>query len=216
MDKTVKTWLLRCLPQRLLLAKGRGSRPDVALTFDDGPHPHYTEQILKILRHEGVRATFFLIGSEVAKYPELANAIAKEGHAIGNHSFSHRRFTGMRQRALADELERAATLIGQATGVSVRLIRPPHGAVTMPLLSYAARRRWTIVLWSLDSRDSWKTIGEAGMREAIRGACPGDIVLLHEDYPHTVEALPRIIQDLKAKRLTFATVDALIGSGRSR
>ena len=213
MRKDLKHALTRCLPRRVLIADARGRRDEVALTFDDGPHPQHTEQILRILREEQVPATFFLVGREVETYPDLAKAIVREGHAIGNHSFAHRRPTQMTGREFADDLEQAAMALRQATGVSTQLYRPPHGTVTGSLLRYAWLRRWTIVLWSVDSRDSRPASPSNGhdMREALQQVRPGDIVLLHEDYPHTVNGLRDIIQDLKARNLSFATVETFVG-----
>jgi len=178
----------------------------VALTFDDGPHPKYTEPILKVLSEEGVKATFFLVGNEVKKYPDLAKAIAQEGHAIGNHTFSHSHLNGMRFHALSQEIDETTDLIQRTTGVSTRLFRPPYKKVTVPLLWYAFHHRLTIVLWSIDSRDSFEGASPLKMRYEIRSAGPGDILLFHEDYPHTAQAIRSIILDLKTKNLNFVTV----------
>lgn len=212
MRNGLKRALKRCVPRRLLIEDARGRRREVALTFDDGPHPQHTEQILRILREEAVPATFFLVGREVEKDPALARAIAQEGHAIGNHSFSHGRLPRMTTQGLADDIEQTAAVIRQATGISTRLYRPPYGTLTLPLLGYAWSRRWTIVLWSVDSQDSRQASPSNGngMREAVRSAGPGDIVLLHEDYPHTVTALREMIRDLKRRGLSFTTVNTFV------
>ena len=212
MRSGLKRALKWCVPRRLLIEDARGRNREIALTFDDGPHPQHTEQILGILRDEAVPATFFLVGREVEKYPALARAIAQEGHVIGNHSFSHSRLPRMTAQGLADDIEQTAAAIRQATGVSTRFYRPPYGTLTLPLLGYAWSRRWTIVLWSVDSQDSRKTAPSSnGMREALRSAGPGDIVLLHEDYPHTVGGLRDMIQDLKHRGLSFTTVETFTG-----
>ena len=212
MKRLVKAAVLRMAPKRLLLSRGDRRRRVVALSFDDGPHPEHTERILAVLREEGVKATFFLVGAEVEKYPALARAIVHDGHAVGGHSWSHRRLTGLGRQELAAELEQTAALIRDAAGVSSRLVRPPYGAMSLPLLRYAVARGWTVVLWSVESGDHLRDASPAAMRSAVRSVGPGDIVLLHEDYPHTVEALRDIIQDLKARDLAFATVEELAGS----
>ena len=214
MNPIVKRAVHRLLPRRLLVSSGVGDRAQVALTFDDGPHPDHTERILKVLRQERVKATFFLIGGEVEKYPALVKAMAWEGHALGNHAFSHRRLDQVPPAAWADEIERTTALIERAAGVSTRLFRPPYGAVTWPLLGYAWRRHWTIVLWSVDSGDSRAGASPDVVRDAVRSARARDIVLLHEDYSHTVEALGTIIRDVKARGLSCATVPQLMDGSR--
>lgn len=206
MKRLLRTVCYRCIPPRYLMTKIRDGRA-VALTFDDGPHPKYTEPILKVLREEEVKATFFLVGNEVKKYPDLARAIAEEGHEIGNHTFSHCRLNGMKFHTLSQEIDETTDLIQRTTGVSTRLFRPPYARVTVALLRYAFRYRITIVLWSIDSRDSFEGASPLKMRYEIRSVGPGDILLLHEDYPHTVEALQGIVHDLKAKNLNFTTVN---------
>ena len=211
MKRTVKVAVLQMAPKRLLVSRGKRRHRVVALSFDDGPHPEHTERILAVLREEGVKATFFLIGTEVQKYPALAKAIARDGHGVGGHAWSHRRLSGMARRALDKEVEQTAALIREVTGVSSKLFRPPYGTVTLPLLWYAATRGWTVVLWSADSGDARRDASPAAMRAAAQSVGPGDIVLLHEDYPHTVEALRDIIRDLKTRGLSFATVEELVG-----
>lgn len=211
MNPVLKTVMTQLLPKRLLLARIPGSR-EVALTFDDGPHPVHTPRILDILREERVPATFFLLGSEVEKHPALAQAIVRAGHALGNHSFSHGRMHGMTMNGLAREIERTAELIERTTGAATRLFRPPRGTVTWPLLRYAWRRGWTIVLWSLDSEDCRPQATAAATRAVLGRTRPGDIVLLHEDYAHTADGLREWIRDLKARGLSFTTVDHLAGA----
>ena len=210
MKRMMKAAVLQIAPKRLLFSRGNRRDRVVALSFDDGPHSQHTERILAVLREEGVKATFFLVGAEVQKCPALAKAIAHDGHAVGGHSWSHHRLNGMGRAALVTEVERTAALIQEATGVSSRLFRPPYGAMSLPLLRFAAARGWTIVLWSVDSGDARRDASPAAMRSAVRSAGPGDIILLHEDYPHTVEVLRDLIQDLKARVLSFATVEELL------
>ncbi len=211
MKRAIKSAVLRMAPKRLLLSRGDRRRRTVALSFDDGPHPGHTERILAVLREEGVKATFFLVGAEVEKYPALAKAIVSDGHAVGGHSWSHRRLTGLGRQELERELEQTAALLRQTTGVASRLVRPPYGAMSLPLLRHAAARGWTIVLWSVESGDHLPSASPAALREAARSVKPGDIVLLHEDYPHTVEALRDIIRDLKAQEFSFATIEEFVG-----
>ena len=211
MKRMVKAAILQMAPKRLLFSRGNRRSRVVALSFDDGPHPEHTERILAVLREEGVKATFFLVGTEVQKYPALARAIARDGHGMGGHAWSHRRLNGMVRHELDKEVEQTAALIQETTGVSSRLFRPPYGVVTIPLLRYAGTRGWTVVLWSVDSGDARLGASPAAMRAATQSVGPGDIVLLHEDYPHTVEGLRGIIQDLKARGFSFATVEELLG-----
>ena len=173
-----------------------------ALTFDDGPHPEGTPAVLDALDAVGAKATFFLMGEQVDRRPELAREIAARGHAIGVHGYRHTLLLRRTRRALADDLDRAAALIGNATGAAPVYYRAPYGVFSTASLALARERGWIPLLWSRWGRD-WerRATGEAIARRAGGRLAGGDVVLLHDaDYyssagswRRTVEALPAIL-----------------------
>jgi len=180
-----------------------GAAGAVALTFDDGPHPDATPQVLELLAAADARATFFLVGEQVDRRPALAAEIAAAGHAIGLHGHTHRCELRLGPGALADDRRRGLDAIERATGVRPGLHRPPYGAASAAGLWLARRAGLETVLWSRWGRD-WRARagGDGVAADVLRGGAPErDIVLLH-DADHygatdcwraTVAALPRIL-----------------------
>ncbi|MBW5445704.1 polysaccharide deacetylase family protein [Cohnella sp. CFH 77786] len=189
----------------------------VALTFDDGPDGKYTPQVLDILKKYNVKATFFVVGKQVEKYPDVTLRIVREGHDIGNHSWSHQDLTKLTGQALDDEIDRTQEAVAQAAGgYTPDLVRAPYGAISDSLLDYLHDRKFHHVYWSVDPRD-WAGTPVAAMRENIRKHVrPGSVILLHSfggrkhAIEHTVELLPQIIEDLRKAGYEFATVDEMI------
>ena len=198
--------------RRLTGAAAAGS---VALTFDDGPHPHGTPAVLDVLAHRGARATFFLVGEQVARDPGLAREIRAAGHAIALHGHRHRSLLRVGPRALAADLDRAAALIAAATGEEVTRYRPPYGTFSPAGLALARRRGWTPTLWSRWGRD-WRrrTTPERIAATATRDLAPGDVLLLHDadhysaagSWRRTVAALPLILDTVAAAGLTTVAI----------
>lgn len=183
----------------------------VALTFDDGPHPTTTEQVLNILKQYDIKATFFWIGKNLKNYPKIAEKVVAEGHAIGNHTWSHP-YRAMSESAAAEEIEETAALIQQITGVKTYLFRPPGGMLENGFAAYARQQNYTVVLWSADAKD-YRASTEAIAENVLRQVKSGAIVLLHDgggDRGNTVEALPTIIEALKMRGYQFATVPDLL------
>ena len=175
----------------------------VALTFDDGPHPEGTPAVLDRLDAAGAKATFFLLGEQVERRPELAREIAARGHAVALHGYRHRLVLRRTRRRLAADLDRAAALIAEAAGVEPIYYRAPYGVFSGASLALARQRGWIPFLWSRWGRD-WepRATGEAVARRAAGRLVAGDVVLLHDsdDYSSagswrsTVEALPAILE----------------------
>ncbi|MBJ7258945.1 MAG: polysaccharide deacetylase family protein [Chthoniobacterales bacterium] len=187
------------------------SRRIVALTFDDGPHPELTPKLLDILRQNGVRATFYVIGRNVATYPDIARRIVAEGHEIANHSYNHPALTSLGAERLNQEIAGTSDAIERATGRRPTNMRPPYGAINDRVRQAILRvHGLDVILWSCDPLD-WKRPGAAVVRQRlVDGATPGGILLAHDIHPGTIEAVPGIIQDLKAKGYGFATVSQLL------
>ncbi|MBD2579447.1 polysaccharide deacetylase family protein [Oscillatoria sp. FACHB-1406] len=185
----------------------------IALTFDDGPDGKTTLQVLDILGRYQVKATFFLIGENVKKYPYVTRRIVELGHAIGNHTLTHA-YKVMSPESAAQEIEKTADEIAQFTRNRPLLFRPPLGNMNNGLVEYARNHNYLTVLWSINSEDS---VGYPGVNtiaaNVINRAHSGGIVLLH-DAPwyrwKTIATLPTIIERLKAQGYRFVTVPELL------
>lgn len=183
----------------------------VALTFDDGPWENYTEQVLNILRQNNIKATFFWIGLHIQKHPELARKVAAEGHAIGNHTWTHP-LNNLDTFTAAQEVGNTAKLIYETTGLHTTLLRPPGGNLNGQLAPYAQQQKDTIVLWSVESSDYYVS-APLIIDNVLSNVHPGGIVLMHDgggDRSATVQALPQIISALRSQGYTFVTVPELL------
>jgi cellulose synthase/poly-beta-1,6-N-acetylglucosamine synthase-like glycosyltransferase/peptidoglycan/xylan/chitin deacetylase (PgdA/CDA1 family) len=197
----------------------------VALTFDDGPDPRWTPQIAAVLRAAHVRATFFVIGSEVARNPGILRMLARDGNEIGNHTFTHTALSNgpMWQRKLQLELTEAA-IVG-VTGHYTRLVRPPYSATSNAVtpaqerdLARVAAGRYLIVLADFDSEDWQRGPVASIVRHASPPGTSGGIVMFHDgggDRSHTVAAVRELIPQLRARGFRFVTVSQLAGLPRS-
>ena len=182
----------------------------IALTFDDGPDPVYTPQVLEVLACHGVKATFFVIGQHVDAHPELIRRIVAAGHAVGSHGYSHAILRGVWPSEIATELRMTDGALARAAGVHTRLLRHPGGmqGAFLPFLSLAGG--WHVVVWSVDPRDYAHPGAEEITRRVLEAAHPGAIVLLHDGSPdgeqsrrQTVEALPAILEGLHGRGYRF-------------
>jgi peptidoglycan-N-acetylglucosamine deacetylase len=182
----------------------------VAVTFDDGPHPHGTPSVLETLREYGGQATFFLAGEQVERYPALAADIVAAGHRVELHCYRHRNQLRLTPRMLIEDAERGKAAIEEASGQAVADYRPPYGIFSASGLRAVRGRGWRPVLWSKWARD-WdrRASAESITARAISGTKAGDVLLLHDaDYysapgswVRTAAALPRILELLEARGL---------------
>ncbi|MCM3783831.1 polysaccharide deacetylase family protein [Neobacillus mesonae] len=189
----------------------------IALTFDDVPDPRFTPQVLDILKKYGVKATFFVNGHRIDKFPDLFKRIYNEGHAIGNHSYSHPNFNRLTLGEFVSEIQRTEQAVSRITGFIPKLIRPPYGEITEEQLKWAVEHDYRIVNWNVDSLD-WKGISKNEVVQNIMSQItPGAIILQHagggvgSDLTGTIEALPEIITKLRSEGYEFVTVPELLG-----
>jgi peptidoglycan/xylan/chitin deacetylase (PgdA/CDA1 family) len=181
----------------------------IALTFDDGPGPATTDGLLETLAREHVKATFMLIGRNVAEDPGPTIRAAWDGHEIGIHTWDHRSLPGRSLTAIAEDITRTSALITRYTGVVPDVVRPPYGAIDVPTAKLIP---YPLVLWSVDPDDWRDQNSDLVYQRVTTAANPGAIVLMHDIYPTTVAAVPRIIDFLRRQHYTFVTVSELYQS----
>ncbi|MCK2220123.1 polysaccharide deacetylase family protein [Actinomadura sp. ATCC 31491] len=200
-------------PARDRAATARGRAVDcrrvkcVALTFDDGPGP-YTDTLLRHLAAYDARATFFVVGQNVAAYPSVLRRAVAAGHEIGNHTWSHPDLTKLSAARVRAQVARDDQAIRDAAGLTPALVRPPYGAFDATVRAQVKR---PLVLWSVDTLDWLHRDSARVARVAIRSARPGSVILFHDIHPTTVRAVPRVLKALSRQGYAFVTVSRLFG-----
>ncbi len=179
----------------------------VSLTFDDGPHPIYTEQILDGLKERGVKATFFITGSHAEQYPEIVKRIYEEGHVIGNHTYSHMQLKAGNKRKFVKELQETSKVIEEITGQETLYVRPPYGEWDKDL---EKELNMFPVFWTVDPLDWCSTDASCVVAEVVGKIKDNDIILLHDEYETTRVASLAIIDQLQQKGYEFVTVDEIL------
>lgn len=201
-------------------AKGRNVREDaaknqynedgpkkIALTFDDGPHPTYTSELLDGLKERGVQATFFVTGEHAELHPDVIKRMQEEGHLIGNHTYSHVQLRSSNKKSFKEELQKTNGILYDITGQEVLYVRPPYGSWDRTL---ERELNMFPVFWTIDPTD-WSCLNaETVTRRVVKKAKENAIILLHDYYPTSVEAAFRIIDELQAEGYKFVTVDQIL------
>jgi peptidoglycan/xylan/chitin deacetylase (PgdA/CDA1 family) len=191
----------------------RTSEPLVALTFDDGPSILNTPGLLDILKEKEVRATFFMVGKNIATHPDIARQATANGHEIGSHSWSHPHLGKLSDAAVTEELQKTEDALMAATGGKPRHLRPPYGDFTNAQRQWVHRKfGYDFIFWDVDPED-WRKPGvDAIISRIVTGARNGSIILLHDIHADSVAAVPAIIDQLKAKGFKFLTVSELLAA----
>lgn len=186
---------------------GERERRQIALTFDDGPHPKYTKLLLDGLAQRGVVATFFVVGKNIPGNEELILRMEQEGHLIGNHTYDHVKISDLSAGQACEQVERTSALVREITGKDTEFIRPPFGEWNKGM---ECSFTMIPVLWSIDPLD-WTTQNTALIRERIlKEVQEGDIILMHDYYQSSVDAALDVVDALLAQGYEFVTVDRLI------
>ncbi len=191
----------------------RDGRMEIALSFDDGPHPRYTPMILDILAEYGIRATFFMVGENVGYYPAAAEAVVAAGHELGNHTFTHRGFNLMNEHEMLAEIAACEDAIAAVSEQKPQFIRPPEGSLNDTMRRVIGSLDYRIVLWDVDTRDWAHTPPDEICAHILGTVQAGDIILMHDFIGHdspTPEALRRVIPALLARGYHFVTVGELV------
>jgi len=202
---------------KLLYWHGDVAEKKIALTFDDGPNEPYTSEILQILKENNIKATFFLVGKNVEAFPDAARAIVAAGHTIGNHSYDHHQLLTKTSAQVSQEILKTEKAIEDATGQKTTLFRPPYGDKNTLTVHETHKLGYVMVEWSVSAED-WR---RPGPDKIIKNVVPhvrnGSIILMHDgdklrrgDRSQTVEALPRIIAQLRQEGYQFVTIPDLL------
>lgn len=184
----------------------------IALSFDDGPHPRFTPMILEMLAEYGIKATFFMIGSNVARYPEVARAVAAAGHEIGNHTYTHPHMHALSVKELLEEIEKTENIFEQNGIPRPRLFRPPEGFRSKEQVRALRDAGYTTIIWSLDTND-WRGRAAHEIVSVVLGGVRGGDILLFHDYTsrkNTITALEELIPRLIKDGYEFVTVSELL------
>lgn len=196
-----------------LLYTGNRYLPEIALTFDDGPNPYYTPQVLAILQQFGIKATFFCIGRQVARYPDLVKQEYTDGNLVGNHSWSHPNLALLSGSEIVSQINFTIDAIQQAIGIRPTFFRPPYGVFNERVLTKANLLGLTTIIWNDEARD-WTMPGtDVIVSRILNLAGDGAIILLHDgggDRSQTIAALPAIITTLQSRGFQFVTLQQML------
>ncbi|MBD0380407.1 polysaccharide deacetylase family protein [Paenibacillus sedimenti] len=202
--------------------RGSSQEKKVALTFDDGPDTRFTPKVLDALKANQVKATFFLLGAKASAHPDIVKRIVREGHVIGNHTYSHANLPGLTVDKFQKQIESAENVLQSMIGYAPKLIRPPYGAINEEQVKWVADHHYLIVNWNVDSLD-WKSLkSEQVLQNIMQQAKPGSIILQHsggadsQDLSGTVLAISPLVSKLKAAGYTFVTVPELLHVTKSK
>ncbi len=196
------------------ILRGDPSRREIALTIDDGPHPVYTPRLLQILAQNGVPATFFVVGEQAERYPELIRAEVAAGNSVGNHTYDHVSLIKIPPEYIDTEIEACGEVIKRITGKSPHLFRPPGGEYNRAVSEAAEALGYKMILYSDDPGDYAEPGTQVIETRTLDTISDGGIILLHDGSAQTLTILPQIIQRLKARGFRFVTVDEMLKSDR--
>lgn len=197
--------------QRAKLMHGDYRKKQIALTFDDGPHPAFTPKLLALLTKHKVKATFFVVGEMAEKHPELVRAEAAAGHVIANHTYHHVNLVKIPATQVAAEISACGEVVQSITGRAPHLFRPPGGDYNDRVAEVGEALGYTTVLWTDDPGDYANPSAAKLAADTRRWARNGGIILLHDGPPVTLKILPQLITDLRRRGFEFVTIDQILG-----
>lgn len=181
--------------------------PKIAITFDDGPHPYYTEQLLDGLKERGAKASFFLMGKQAEAYPELVLRMQEEGHLVGNHTYSHIQLGKNNREIFKEELIRTNEVLQGITGEEPQYVRPPYGSWDK---SFEKELMMIPVLWTIDPMDWCSSDVKGIVKKVTQKAEENAVILMHDEYESSVTAALEIVDVLQKQGYVFVTVDEIL------
>lgn len=196
-----------------VIFSGSGGEKKIALTFDDGPHRTKTAQILALLEEYNVKATFFIVGSNARNYPDIIRAEIEGGHELGNHTFYHSCLSKCSGERIRAEISQTEDSLMEIAGYQPKLFRPPEGAYSHKVVEIATSMDYSIILWTVDTRDWAKASTAQIVANVSANVREGSIILFHDftvSGTHTVDALKILIPKLLSEGYEFVTVSELI------
>jgi len=207
--------------QGLVISSVDTAEKAVAFTFDDGPNPEATPQVLEILRQNRARATFFVLGLYAERYPALIKEIQAHGHEIGSHGYSHRIKEYNNSDFARSDVKRAQDILTEQTGIRPRLLRPPGGFLSRDLVKYCQEESLSIITWTwqADYKDWKATDPNLLARQIIAGIQPGQIILLHDGGQNRkvmIDALSRALPELSRRGYRCVTVSELLALRKNK
>ena len=179
----------------------------IALTFDDGPHPYYTEQLLDGLKERGVVASFFVTGEHAALHPDVIKRMQEEGHLIGNHTYSHMQLTKKNRETYKEELIKTNIVLKEIIGEDVEYVRPPYGSWDK---SFEKELNMFPVLWTVDPLDWCSNNVSCIKKRVVEKAGENEIILMHDYYSSSVTAALQVVDELLEEGYTFVTVEEIL------
>ena len=193
--------------EKIIIEEDSAEAKKIALTFDDGPHPYYTEQLLDGLKERDVKATFFVTGEHAELHPDIIERMNEEGHLIGNHTYSHIQLSSRNRDEFKNQIVKTNEIINEITGEEVLYIRPPYGTWDK---KFETELNMFPVLWTLDPLD-WSSSNASRITDkVVSKADENDIILMHDYYESTVTAALNIIDKLQKEGYEFVTVDEIL------
>lgn len=200
-------------PKDGVIISGKTDSKRIALTFDDGPHPFKTDEILDLLKEYQIPATFFVIGQNVAAYSDVVLREIEEGHEVGNHTYHHKSLYKCTKETVEEEIISAEEILLDKIGYAPKVFRPPEGAYTCDIIDVAEKMNYNVILWTIDTRDWAKEPTNKIVENVEKHVRNGSIILFH-DYTvkgaHTLDALKILIPKLIDSGYEFVTVSDLI------
>ena len=179
----------------------------ICLTFDDGPHPVHTKELLTLLNAFNAKATFFVSGDQLEKHLDIGQLLVSQGHVLGNHTYSHALLVDLDQAACQNEIKKCQNIIDSVTGCNCRkLFRPPRGLLPFMGVFWLMARKYHIVLWTVDSFDSHRWKGQQAVESLKQRVKPNAIVLFHDDCEIAYDALVELLPWWKAQNYEFRTL----------
>ncbi|PEA53678.1 polysaccharide deacetylase [Bacillus pseudomycoides] len=199
---------------------GPYNKAEVALTFDDGPDPIYTPQVLNKLKKLSVKATFFLLGENAERYPEVVKRIVNEGHIVGNHTYNHPNLNKIDDKQYHEQILKTEKILQKLTGYSPKFFRPPYGIINENQMKWATEQNFMIIQWSVDTLD-WKGLNAQQITNKVLGnTFPGSILLQHTapggNLQGSVDALDQFIPNLTSNGARFVTLPNMFHTSKQR